>query len=122
MKIGFLMSQCYAPYHKWLWTEFRKLGVVAEEVFPLLEKGFEKVNGRRELVERTEAIYMEMLQNLGFSPVGQAASRRLAYPDNELLRYAQGVRSTIEAPEIKRLHLREELVYPATRAAWTWLR
>ena len=124
MKVGFLMNRCHAPYHKWLWTEFRKLGAVADEVSPLLKKGFERVSGRRELVERIEVIYMEMLQRLGFSPAlpVQAAARRSAYPDNELLRYAQGVRSAIEAPEIKRLHLREELVFPATKAAWTWLR
>ena len=122
MKVGFLMSHRHAPYHKWLWREFRKLGAIADQVSPLLEEGFEKVEGRRELVDRIEMIYMEMLQQLGFSPAVQAATRRLAYPDNELLRYAQSVRNAIETPEIKKLHLREELVYPATKAAWTWLR
>ncbi len=124
MKVGFLMSQRHAPYHKWLWTEFRKLGAIADEVSPLLEEGFEKVNSRRELVDRIEMLYMERLQKLGFSLelTVQVAARRLAYPDNELLQYAQGIRGTIEDPEIKKLHLREELVYPATKAAWTWLR
>lgn len=124
MKIGFLMNQRHAPYHKWLWTEFRKLGSIADEVAPLLEEGFEKVNGRRELVDQIEMIYIEKLQDLGFSaePIAQASVGRLAYPDNELLRYAQNVHSAIETPEIKKLNLREELVYPATKATWTWLR
>ena len=39
MKVGFLMNQQYAPYHKWLWKEFRKLGAIADEVSPLLEEG-----------------------------------------------------------------------------------
>ena len=119
MKVGFLMSQRYAPYHKWLWTEFRRLGTIADKVSPLLEEGFEKVNGKRELVDRIEMIYMEKLQQLGFSPTGRVGT---AYPDNELHQYAQGVRSTIEDPEVKKLRLGEEIAYPATRAAWTWLR
>lgn len=119
MKVGFLMSHRYAPYHKWLWTEFRKLGTIADEVSPLLKEGFEKVNGKRELVDRIEIIYMEKLQQLGFSPTGRAGT---AYPDNEIYQYAQGVRSTIKSPEVKKLRLGEEIAYPATRATWTWLR
>ena len=122
MKVGFLLSDRYAPYHKWLWTEFRKLSVVAAGVAPLIEEGFERGHGRRELVERIEAAYMEMLQQRGFSPADRAAGRGLAYPDNDLLLYAQGIRSTIQSPEVMKLHSREELAHPATRAAWMWLR
>ena len=122
MKVGFLLSERYAPYHKWLWREFGKLGPVVEGVTPLLEEGFEKGHGGRELVESIEGIYMELLQQRGFSAMEEADTSRLAYSDNELLGYARSVRSTIRSPEVRELHLREELVLPATKAGWTWLR
>ena len=60
----------YAPYHKWLWTEFRKLGAIADKVSPLLEEGFEKVN----LVDRIEMIYRPatwLFSNTQAHPTGQ---------------------------------------------------
>lgn len=122
MKVGFLVNRRYAPYHKWLWAEFKKLEGIAVEVCPLLREGFARASGRRELVERIEAIYMDELEKLGFPPPAQVTTRRTAYPDNRLYRFAVDIRRGVEDPEVKNLHLREELVYPATRAGWTWFR
>ena len=122
MKVGFLINRRYAPYHKWLWAEFMKLEGIAVEVCPFLREGFARASDRRELVERIEAIYMDELEKLGFSPAAQVTTRRTAYPDNRLYRFAVDIRRGVEDPEVKNLHLREELVYPATRAGWTWYR
>ena len=121
MKVGFLLSRRYAPYHKWIWKEFGKLGSIANEVSPLLQEGFKSSDQKFELAAAIESLYVERLQALGFS--AEATSRDgTAYPDNEMLAYAKAVRADISSPEIKNLNLREELVLPATKAAWTWLR
>lgn len=121
-KVGFLINRRYAPYHKWLWKEFEKLEGAPVEVCRLLREGYERVRGRRELVERVEAVYTDELEKLGFSPADRTDSHRTPYPDNRLYRIALAVRRRVVDPDVKNLHLREEVVHPATRAGWTWLR
>lgn len=122
MKVGFLMNRQIAPYHKWLWAEFKKLSGPPGEVCPILLEGFTKLSGRRELVERVEAIYIDELEHLGFSSAAPPASRSTSYPDNQLFRFAREIRSCVVDPEVRNLNLREEIAHPATRSGWMWLR
>ena len=122
MKVGFLMNRQIAPYHKWLWAEFKKLSGPPGEVCPILLEGFTKLSGRRELVERVEAIYIDELEHLGFSSAAPPASNSTAYPDNRLNRFAREIRSCVVDPEVRNLNLREEVAHPATRSGWMWLR
>ncbi len=122
MKVGFLINRRYAPYHKWLWAEFNRLGGTPDKVCTVLREGFERLGDRRELVERIETVYMDELENLGFSPAAPSANRSKSYPDNRLFQFAREIRNCVVDPEVKNLNLREEIAHPATRSGWMWLR
>lgn len=123
MKVGFLLNHRYAPYHKWLHQEFCKLPLLAPQVQPLLETGFKQLDGRIELESQIETIYIAHLQTLGYEPTAPKPidAPNVAYPDNELHRYAQAIRQTISTPEIRKMKIFWEMALPVKRPSWIYV-
>ena len=123
MQTAFLLNHRYAPYHKWLHREFRKLPILAPEVNPLLEAGFTQLDGRIELESQIEAHYKTHLKSLGYEPVEAPPlnAPNVSYPDNELHRYARAIHRTIETPEIKKMKIFWEIALPTAKATWTYV-
>ena len=123
MKVGFLLNHRYAPYHKWLYHEFLKLPVIAPQSHALIEEGFQKVKGRIEIESQIESIYLEHLKQLGYEPEESKprGDRIVAYPDNELLRYAGAVQHSIQIPEIRNMKIFWEVLFPPWKATWAYI-
>jgi len=121
MKVGFLLNRRYAPYHKWLYREFLKLPKIATEVTPLLRKGFEQTEGRDRFASRVVEVYTQQIAHLGYRQMlpKPEEGRIVAYPDDELLRYAKAVRDSINTSEIKDLKIWFEILPPPWRPTWT---
>jgi hypothetical protein len=119
MKVGFLLNHRYAPYHKWLYREFLKLPQITTEVLSLLKKGFNPMAERGEVASQIVKVYTQQLARLGYHPIVYESDFGVAYPDNELVRYAMAIRHSIRTPEIKALKLRLEIHLPSWRPTWT---
>ena len=104
-------------------SEFLKLEAIAPQVGPLLEEGFRRMEGRIETESRIEAIYMACLQKLGYEPEEPKPDRDriVAYPDNELHRYARAVRRSIQRPEIRELKIHWEVLPVPWKATWAYV-
>jgi len=123
MKVTFLLNCRYVPYHKWLYREFLKLPEIVQEVAPLVEEGFQILDGKGQVASQIEEIFKDYLRQLGYQPVvsRSKANRVIAYPENELLNYAKVVRESITTREIRDLKLYLEIYPPPWKATWTWI-
>ena len=121
MKVGFLLSRQYAPYHKWLYREFLKLPEPSREASPLIQAGFESPAGVDQIVSRIIDIYVRALQKQGFRPMPFTPEQelKLAYREGvELLLYARAVRASIEHAGMRELSSYAEVLLPAWRPTW----
>ncbi|MBB3127022.1 hypothetical protein FHS19_001676 [Paenibacillus rhizosphaerae] len=101
MKVGFLLNREYAPYEKWLYTEFRKLSLLGNEVGDLIARGIHYPSEISKLTEVVEDLYIHELERMGFEPTEVPDA---AYPKStiQLLEYSIGMYNSIKNPEIKR--------------------
>ena len=67
-----------------------------------------------EIESQIESIYLEHLKQLGYEPEESKprGDRIVAYPDNELLRYAGAVQHSIQIPEIRNMKIFWEVLFP----------
>ncbi|MBB3132258.1 hypothetical protein FHS19_006987 [Paenibacillus rhizosphaerae] len=103
MKSGFLLSKKYAPYEKWLYTEFSKLPDFGKGIGTLLVEGLDNPMKLGGLASEIEKVYIEKVASLGFKPFDPPLppDAYVAYEDNELLKYARGVQRSIKKSEIQ---------------------
>jgi hypothetical protein len=121
MKVGFLLNCSYAPYHKWLHREFLKLPNLAQEIAPLLSRGFGQERERATTAAQIFSKYLEAISSLGYRPIGRAEEQpHINHADQLLYRYARGIQETILNPAIKDLNIYVEVSPPTSRPTWGW--
>ena len=76
-----------------------------------------------EIESQIESIYLEHLKQLGYEPEESKprGDRIVAYPDNELLRYAGAVQHSIQIPEIRNMKIFWEVLFPPWKATWAYI-
>jgi len=95
-----------------------KLPKLADEVGPLIQKGFEQVEGKRAQVERIVEILAKHLGEQGFE--AQPGRGSIPAYASALSDYSKGIRNLIQDPEIRKLKSVTEVVSPPTRTTWMW--
>ena len=117
MKGSFLLNHTYAPYHKWLYKEFLKLSRLSDEIAPKIDEGFTRREDRYALCVEITGIISEALRELNYHPVASKKAG-VAYPENELLRYAKGIQNSIEDLKIREMRLYGEILLPPSKLTW----
>jgi hypothetical protein len=119
MKTVFMLNKKYAPYHKWLHREFLKLPKIADEVGPLIQKGFEQSEGKGKQVESIVEILARHLGEQGFE-AAKPGDRSIPAYTSILGNYSKSIRRLIQDPEIRKLKSVTEVVSPPTKPTWMW--